>query len=116
MHHSLVHFVFSNSHSFDLFTLFSTPEVSNQLFILSIVYIQFSKFVILELRMVYHLLGNSLSSEEPHSFNFKIWFISEHHVSSKGVLSEMVNSLQESVQEISKLILDLTFSFVFFIV
>jgi hypothetical protein len=66
--------------------------------------------------VINHFLWDSLSSEEPNSFNFKVWFNTEHTVHGKGVFPEMVNSLEETIQMVCELIFNGTLTFIFVIV
>jgi len=95
-----VHLEYLNLHPVAVFSFFSAPEVSDQSLILCIINAELSLGVVFELWVVNHFLGDSLSSEQPDTFNLELGLFTEEQVGSKGVLPEMVNSLQESVQHV----------------
>jgi hypothetical protein len=72
--------------------------------------IEFSLLVILELGVVEHLLGNSLASEEPDSLDVEVRLFSEDCVHGECVLSEVVDSLEESIHHVEGLIKNFTFT------
>ena len=72
--------------------------------------------MVFEARVVLHFLRNSLSSEEPDTLDFELRLLSEDDVSGKGVLSEVVNSLEESISKVSELIEDFSLTFVLIVV
>jgi len=109
-------FAVLNFLSIDNISNFSTPEISDQFSIFFTVHIQFSEFIIFKLWVVFHFLRNSLSSEEPNSFNFKIGLLSQNSVHGKRVLSEMVNSLQEAIHHVLGLEQNCTLTFIFVVV
>jgi len=111
-----VQFSFLNLLSVNNVSNFGSPEIRNELLISFILNIEFSDGVIFELWVVLHFLWDSLSSEEPDSFDFEVWFFSEHAVHGEGVLPEVVNSLEETVQEVGSLIDNLSFSLILFVV
>ena len=107
---SFVHFAFLDFSSTNGLIFLRGPEVGNKLLIFSVGDIKFSGLVVFELRVINHFLGNSLSSEEPDSFNIKIGLISNDDVHSEGVFSKVINSLEETIHEIAGLIEDFSFS------
>lgn len=107
---SFVHFAFLDFSSSNSLIFLGGPEVGNKLLIFSVGDIKFSGLVVFELRVINHFLGNSLSSEEPDSFNIKIGLISNDDVHSEGVFSKVINSLEETIHEIAGLIEDFSFS------
>jgi len=111
-----VHFEFLDIESVDLLSLFGAPEVSDQFLVIFIINIQFSAFIVFELWVVNHFLWYSLSSEEPDTLDFKFGFISQHQVGGQTVLPEVVNSLEESVQNVGGLIEDLSLTIVHLVV
>jgi len=111
-----VHFEFLDGKSIELLSLFGAPEVSDQFLVIFIINIQFSAFIVFELWVVDHFLWYSLASEEPHSLDFKFWFIAQHQVGGQAVLPEVINSLEETVQHVGSLVENLTFTIVHFVV
>ncbi len=92
------------------------PEFGNEVAVILIIHAEFSDLVVLELRVVLQLLRNALASEEPHSLDFEAGFFSEDSMGSEAVLSEVVESLQESIQQVRCLVENHTFTFVFLVV
>jgi len=113
---SFVVFAFLHFLSIDDVTGFGTPEISNELPVSFVVNIQFSDLVIFKLRVFLHFLWDSLSSEEPDSLDLKVGFFSQDCVHGEGVLSEVVESLEEAIQQVGSLIENFTLAFVHLVV
>jgi len=107
-----VHFAFLNFLSIDGIIGLKAQEISDELFIGFIIKAQLPNFIVFELWVVLHLLWDSLSSEDPHSFDFKLWFLTYDSVHGPGVLSEVINSLQESIHKVNSLVKNSSFSFI----
>lgn len=111
-----MHFEFLDIESVDFLSLFGAPEVSDQFLVIFIINIQFSAFIVFKLWVVDHFLRDSLSSEEPDTLNFKLGFVSEHQVSGQAVLSEVVDSLEETIQHVGSLVKNLSLTIVHLVV
>lgn len=76
-----MHFAFLNLNSVDGLSSFSAPEISNEVFVFFFGDVEFSLSVVFKLWVVNHFLWDSVTSEEPDSFDVKVWFFSEngHH-------------------------------------
>lgn len=63
--------------SVDNFTNLGSPEISDELSVFWLVDVKKSLLVVFELWVVNHFLWDSVSSEEPDSFDIKIGFFTE---------------------------------------
>jgi len=111
-----VEFCDLNLESVDYLSLLGAPEIGDEFSVFLFVDAELGLLIVFELGMVQHLLGNSLSSEQPHSLNFKVWLLSKHGVHGESVLSEVINSLEESVEVVGGLVKNHTLTFVLLVV
>jgi len=93
-----------------------SPEFSDEFLVLWLRHVEFSGLVVLKLRVLLHLFGNSLASEQPDSLNFEVGLLAEDGVDGEGVLSEVVDSLEEALHEVDGLVEDLALTGVFLVV
>jgi hypothetical protein len=112
MMYSFVEFAFLNLESVDNITGLGRPEFSDELFVFGFAEVKFSNIVVFKLRMFLHLFRDTLSSEEPDTLDFKVGFFTKDSNHSESVLSEVIESLEETVHEVSGLIEDFSFTWI----
>ena len=93
-HHGL------NLHAVGLLADLSTPELSDELEVLLVVEVDLACFVVFELRVVVHFEWDLVASEAPDTLNFKLGLFVEDAHSGQAVLSEVVESLQETLHQV----------------
>jgi len=103
-------------HPVDDVALLGSPESSDECNVFGIVEVHPALLVVLELGVVNGFLGNCGASEQPHTFDFEAGLLTQDDVSGEGVLSELVESLQETLAEVLSLVKDLTLSLVLVVV
>lgn len=77
-----------------------------------VIKIELAILVVLELRMVDSLLGDSSTTEKPNALNFKGWLLTGDAHSCESMLSELVEALKETLEEILGLVHNLTLALV----
>lgn len=97
--------------------MLSAEEFGNGLLVIFIGDIELFLGPVLELRMVDHLVGDTLASEEEDSHHLKIGLLTKDSDLGEAVVSEFViHSLEETVHEVGELIEDLAFTIVLLVV
>ena len=81
-------------------------ELSAELLVSLVGHVHFAGAHVLELRVVNALLRNDLATDEEDTSNLEGWLSAEHADLTEGVLAEVVKTLKETFEEVSKLILD----------
>ena len=81
-------------------------ELSAELLVSLVGHVHFAGAHVLELRVVNALLRNDLASDEEDTSDLEGWLSAEHADLTEGVLAEVVKTLKETFEEVSKLILD----------
>jgi len=105
----------SSHQGVSLLELLVLEEFVNQSLVLSIGGIKSPLLVVLELRVVNHLLGNFESSEHPDGHDVKLGLFTDDGHDGPGVLSELVASLDETLHEILGLVEHLALFLVLFV-
>ncbi len=95
-------------HASALFVL-GGEEFLDQLFVLGILGVQLARSAVLELRMVNALLGDNSASDEENTGDFEVGDGSEHAHLTEGVLSEAIETLHETFEQVSEDVVNLTF-------
>ena len=103
-------------HSVDHFALLGSPESSEECNVCGIVQVHPALLVVLELWVVNGFLGNGGASEEPDTLDFEVGLLTKDDVSGESVLSELVESLEETLAEVLSLVEDLALSLVLVVV
>ena len=81
-------------------------ELSAELLVSLVGHVHFAGAHVLELRVVNALLRNDLASDEEDTSDLEGWLSAEHADLTEGMLAEVVKTLKETFEEVSKLILD----------
>ncbi len=84
-------------------------ELLDQLLVLSVLGVHFARSAVLELGMVNALLGDNSASDEEDASNFEVGDRSEHAHLTEGVLSEAIETLHETFEQVSENVVDLAF-------
>ena len=101
----------------DRVSVLGTPEGADQLLILLVVEdVHLAGLVVFELGVVVGLLGNASAAPEPNTHDLLLLLGAEHEMSSKAPLSEVVESLEETLKKILSLVHNFTFTFILFVV
>lgn len=95
--------------------LLSTPELSDEGDVGFVIQIELAVLVVFELRMVDGLLGDSGTTEEPDALDFKRWLLTSDAHSCESMLSEGVEALKETLEEVLGLVHNLTLALVLFV-
>lgn len=103
---------FLDGSALDGFSVFVAEEVADELSVFFVVNAEFSLVVVFELRVVNHLLRDTLASEKEDSFDVEIGFLTSDGKRCEDVLSEVVHSLEETVHQVGGLVENNTFTFV----
>jgi hypothetical protein len=78
--------------------------------------VHLSNFIVFELWVIFSLLRNANTTPEPNTHNFLLLFSTKNEVSSETPLSEIIESLKETLAHVFSLIELDTFTFVHFVV
>ena len=81
-------------------------ELSAELLVSLVGHVHLAGAHVLELRVVNALLRNDLATDEEDTSDLEGWLSAEHADLTEGVLAEVVKTLKETFEEVSKLILD----------
>lgn len=109
---SFVGLALNNDLAVDGVANLGAEELLDELLVGFVVEGEFSLVIVLELRVIDHLLRNALASEEPDGLDVKVGDLSNDGHHGEGVASERVDSLEETVHEVAGLIEDNTLTFV----
>jgi hypothetical protein len=107
-----VHLAFDNNLSVDDVAGLGAEEFLDKSLVSLVVDIEFFLVVVFKLRVINHLLRNTLSSEEPDGLDVKVGNLTNDGHHSESVSSEWINSLEETVHKVAGLIKDNTLTFV----
>lgn len=110
-----MHLAFLNFLAVDDISSLGTPEILDKVSVFLLADVEFSLLIVFKLWVVNHLLGNTLSSEKPDTFNVKVRLITKSGVHCQYVLSEMIDSLQEAVHQVQGLVKNLSLSWILLI-
>ena len=88
--------------------LLGTPMLSNQLLILWIIEVHLAWSTVLKLWVINGLLWQHSASEAENTPDVEVWLSTNHVELTKGMLSEVVESLEESSEQVLKLVQNLS--------
>ena len=97
-------------------SLLEAPELGDKGLILGVGGVELLLFVVFELWVVNHLLWDFVTSEHPDGDDVELWLLTNNGDGSPSVLSEVIDSLEEAVEQVVELVLLHTFTFVLVVV